>query len=206
MRLLPVLLRLLEVAVAAYVYVGWFSIMEVNGYKIEPGANLRDANLAGANLEGADLAGADLDSADLAGANLTKANLANANLYRADLSSACLQNSNLSGADFGQADLTNADLQGANLTKTDFIYAVLNGANLTGTNLDEAICHGMQLLNRQRLPFGKHVTEPYRDGKVLGSADLTGAIMPDGTIFNPVIRTDNWLKHYRDRAQERKSE
>lgn len=39
--------------------------MIVNGYKIEPDANLRDANLFGADLRGLDLRGADLRGADL---------------------------------------------------------------------------------------------------------------------------------------------
>jgi uncharacterized protein YjbI with pentapeptide repeats len=39
--------------------------VEVNGYTIEPGANL-----AGANLRGAGLYGANLERADLEGANL----------------------------------------------------------------------------------------------------------------------------------------
>ena len=170
--------------------------MKVNGYKIKPGANLVGADLSNACPQSIDLSNANLECADLSRADIRGVNLRGANLFHANLKVASLPG----------ADLSYADLQGANLTETDLIYATLNGANLTGTNLDEAICHGMQLLNRQRLPFGKHVTEPYRDGKVLGSADLNGAIMPDGTIFNPVIRTDNWLKHYRDRAQERKSE
>jgi len=42
--------------------------MEVNGYKIEPGANLESAYLTGANLRGADPTGANLSGADLEGA------------------------------------------------------------------------------------------------------------------------------------------
>ena len=38
-------------------------VVEVNGYTIEPGANLRGADLKGANLEGADLTEADLERA-----------------------------------------------------------------------------------------------------------------------------------------------
>jgi uncharacterized protein YjbI with pentapeptide repeats len=43
-------------------------VVEVNGYKIEPEANLREANLSGANLVGAFLVGADLSGANLDGA------------------------------------------------------------------------------------------------------------------------------------------
>jgi len=44
--------------------------MKVNGYKIEPEANLCEANLCGANLCRANLCGADLRSANLRRANL----------------------------------------------------------------------------------------------------------------------------------------
>ena len=47
--------------------------VEVNGYTIEPNANLSGAYLTGANLVGANLVGA-----NLVGANFTAANLTNA--------------------------------------------------------------------------------------------------------------------------------
>ena len=49
--------------------------MQVNGYTIEPGANLAGADLKGANLEGAHLFGTNLEGANLKGANLYGANL-----------------------------------------------------------------------------------------------------------------------------------
>jgi len=55
-------------------------VVEVNGYTIEPGANLYRAVLSEANLAGADLAGADLSGAHLSGAHLSGANLSGANL------------------------------------------------------------------------------------------------------------------------------
>ena len=48
-------------------------VVEVNGYTIEPGANLTGANLGDANLEGANLNGAWLEGANLNGANLNGA-------------------------------------------------------------------------------------------------------------------------------------
>ena len=42
--------------------------MEVNGYTIEPGANLRRADLRRADLKGANLEGANLTGANLEGA------------------------------------------------------------------------------------------------------------------------------------------
>ena len=45
-------------------------VVEVNGYKIEPRANLTSADLSNTNLADSDLAGAYLTYADLRGANL----------------------------------------------------------------------------------------------------------------------------------------
>jgi hypothetical protein len=92
--------------------------MEVNGYTIEPGADLAMANLAGANLHRANLARALLE-----GANLHRANLRGANLYWANLHRAYLH-----GADLARALLEGANLHGA----------LLEGANLRGANLHGA--------------------------------------------------------------------
>jgi len=64
--------------------------MEINGYKIEPNADLRGADLSGANLSYANLSGADLRHAYLSGANLRGADLRDANLRGANLSRANL--------------------------------------------------------------------------------------------------------------------
>ena len=53
-------------------------VVELNGYTIEPGANLDGANLFKANLEGVDLT-----NASLVGAVLEKANLKGADLQGA---------------------------------------------------------------------------------------------------------------------------
>ena len=81
--------------------------LTVNGYDIEPGADL-----SGADLSGADLSGADLSGANLYGADLSNANLSGANLGSADLNSARLSNANLSAANLGFADLGRARLKG----------------------------------------------------------------------------------------------
>ena len=59
--------------------------MIVNGYKIEPCANLSYANLSYANLSSANLYRANLYGANLTGADLSYADLCRANLYRANL-------------------------------------------------------------------------------------------------------------------------
>ena len=53
-------------------------VVEVNGYKIKPGADLERAKLEGADLSGADLARANLFGAKLEGADLSGADLARA--------------------------------------------------------------------------------------------------------------------------------
>ncbi|MDC2993670.1 pentapeptide repeat-containing protein [bacterium] len=92
----------------------------VNGYIIEPGADLSGADLSGADLSGADLSGADLTAADLTGADLSGADLSGADLSGADLSGA-----DLSGADLSGADLSGADLTGADLSHTELTYKTL---------------------------------------------------------------------------------
>jgi len=72
--------------------------MDINGFAIEPRADLAGANLAGADLTRANLTDADLTNANLTGANLTKANLAGANLTGADLTVANLTRTNFKGA------------------------------------------------------------------------------------------------------------
>ena len=84
---------------------GYCQGMEVNGFKIEPGADLSFADLEGADLRGANLSGADLRGANLSGANLGGAKLRGADLWGADLRK----------ADLRKADLTDAYLRGANL-------------------------------------------------------------------------------------------
>ncbi len=103
--------------------------MEVNGYKIEPYAN----------LEGADLRGADLRGADLRGANLR-----GANIWGADLRGANLRGANLEGANLEGANLRGAYLKGANL----------EGANLRGANLEGAYLKGAYLPAFQITPQG----------------------------------------------------
>jgi uncharacterized protein YjbI with pentapeptide repeats len=117
----------------------------VNGYTIEPNANLRGANLSGADLRGADLTmanlnGANLHGADLRGANLRWADLRVALLRGANLYGANLNGANLSGADLSEADLYGADLREANLREADLTMADLNGAKLPdGRTLKEYV-------------------------------------------------------------------
>ncbi len=77
--------------------------VRINGYKIEPSADLSKAFLFGANLTNADLRNTKLSGAFLYGANLESADLEGA-----DLSGATLRGANLSGANLESADLRGA--------------------------------------------------------------------------------------------------
>ena len=72
--------------------------VEVNGYTIEPGADLSGVNLSGVNLSGRNLSGANLSGANLSGADLSRARLTRADLTRANLRGANLKGANLRGA------------------------------------------------------------------------------------------------------------
>ena len=117
--------------------------MEINGYKIEPGANL-----AGADLSGADLSGAYMKTAGtntgcsyrnetgtgwiyFYGIDLSNARLVDANLTGANLRCANLSGTDLTGADLSDADLYHANLTNVNMTRTIFYGAYLGYVNLT---------------------------------------------------------------------------
>ncbi len=99
--------------------------MNVNGYEIKPGADLRCADLRCADLEGADLKGANLRGAILVGAILEGANLEGADL----------RDANLRGAYLRDAYLRDANLEGANLRGAYLRDANLKGADLEGAKL-----------------------------------------------------------------------
>ena len=86
--------------------------MTVNGYTIEPGAELRFANLRRRVLSGADLSDADLTGADLTGADLS-----GSILWRADFTCAILHNVNFTYADFCGTVLTSDQLMWLTLTR-----------------------------------------------------------------------------------------
>jgi uncharacterized protein YjbI with pentapeptide repeats len=176
--------------------------VEVNGYTIEPGANLRGANLRGANLSGVDLAGANFEGADLSGANLTDvhgygtrfalANLTEVNLLgaefnqsdfsRANLTKAKLSNANFYASDFGAANLSDADLTNADLSyyegeDPDGHPVWLHGANLSGAHLEKAHLRGAIL--PRAIFTGARLWNTDLHGANLREADFTGAILAE---------------------------
>ncbi|MDB2455598.1 pentapeptide repeat-containing protein [Planktomarina temperata] len=176
----------------------------VNGYTIEPGADLSDADLSdatltGAFLEEADLTGADLTGANLSGADLSFANLSYANLIGADLSfanlwgadlranlgGADLRGAGLSDADLSHAELTGAILTGAILTGADLFsanltYADLTNANLWGAALDNANLDGADLTGA--ILYGAYLSDADLTGAILDGANLSGANLSDADL------------------------
>ncbi len=86
-------------------------------HDLQPGQDLKLANLKGANLSGVNLSEADLSGANLVGAKLEGADLSLADLSQADLSGASLLVANLVGANLSRTNLYQADLTGADLTE-----------------------------------------------------------------------------------------
>jgi uncharacterized protein YjbI with pentapeptide repeats len=119
------------------------------------------------DLSGADFRNADLKEKDLSGRNLTNANLSNANLSDAFLHKVNLTGANLERANLFRANLFQANLSHANLRETNLIGADFSGADLSGADL-----RGAKIGTKDRLMI-----------KLTG-ANLSGVILPDGTVHN----------------------
>jgi len=137
----------------------------VNGYTIEPDADLTGAKLKGANLSGADLRRANLKDADLSGATLTDADLSGANLWKANLESADLRRANPSNAVLTFANLSYAKLFDAKMFGADLSYVNLRGADLRRANLS-----------------GASLWKANLESADLTGADLTGAYLCDAIM------------------------
>ena len=138
--------------------------MEVNGYKIKPGADLTGANLSNADLRNADL-GQNIhaaypyeyeeewprSSSDQAldfffeRRERVRSEWIDRGGGATRLCGACLIGANLAGAILKFADLSATDLRDANLTGADLTNANLTDANLTGANFKNAILTGAKM-------------------------------------------------------------
>ncbi|NMG11174.1 pentapeptide repeat-containing protein [Brasilonema sp. UFV-L1] len=118
------------------------------------------------DLSGKDFSRANLQGKDLSGRNLSHANLSGANLSDAFMHKVNLKGANLSEANLFRANLLLADLREANLRCANLIGADLSGADLRGANF-----MGARMKSGDRLLV-----------KLVG-ANLAGAIMPDGKIY-----------------------
>ncbi len=156
--------------------------VEVNGYTIEPGANLRGANLRGANLSGVDLAGANFEGADLSGANLT-----DVHGYGTRFALANLTEVNLFGAEFNQSDFSRANLTRAKLSHAKFYASDFGAANLSEADLTEADLSHYESESPDGRPVSLHGAN--LSGANLHKAHLRGAILPRANF----ARADLWL-------------
>ena len=119
------------------------------------------------DLSGVDLQGANLKEKDLSGRNLSNADLRGADLSDSFLHKVVLKEADLSGANLFRANLLQADLRGANLQATNLIGADLSGADLSGANLKGA-----------KIGSGDRIMVK------LTGANLYGAILPDGSLYD----------------------
>ena len=119
------------------------------------------------DLTGKDFSHANLSEKDFAGRNLSYANLSGANL-----SDSFLHRTNLTGANLFKANLFRANLLQANLREANLQQANLIGADMSGANLQGADLRGAKIGTGNRILV-----------KLVG-ANLSGAIMPDGSIHD----------------------
>lgn len=129
------------------------------------GVSLQGIYLRGVSLRGADLRWVDLSQASLMDVDLSQANLHGANLSSSNLLMANLSQACLSQANFQQAILIKTDLSETSLHTTNFQQANLSLANLMGAS---------DILTAD-----------------LQRAILSGATMPDGTVF---AKCSWWLR------------
>ena len=177
--------------------------IEINGYTIQPGADLRFADLSGA-----DLSNMDLSDIDFRGANLTNANLSGSNLHYASLGYYGVstqyeyveaKNTDLSGADlsnisfYGDGTASGvpgvayvhlrggfdfsvvADLSGADFSNMDLSNTSFDGLDLTGVNFKSATLDNASFENSN-----------------LSGADFGGAVVTNVNWFGANIDGANF--------------
>ena len=113
-------------------------VMEVNGYKIYPGANLDGANLTRAALARADLTGANLEGANLTRAKLTAGYRTRSYAPYPDMTRYLLwikSRDLLSGANLVEAESQSPRPDDAIGWRPDLTAANLAGVDLTNANL-----------------------------------------------------------------------
>jgi uncharacterized protein YjbI with pentapeptide repeats len=165
--------------------------VEINGFKLDPGAVLRGVDLSNADLSGALLADLDLSGANLAGADFSYAVLDSSNLHNADMSDSFLKKSVIVKSDLSEAKLKNATFQDlmikkSNLSKTkaenikilnseiedsDFIDADLSSAHifssyLDNNNLQKASFRGSNIIDAHFMAQNKYGNTDFSGSKI----------------------------------------
>lgn len=121
--------------------------------------------------ENPDLSGKDFSRANLKGRDLSSRNMSYSNLSGANLSDTFMHKVNLRGANLSEANLFRANLLLSDLREANLRFTNLIGADLSGADLRGADLTGARIRSGDRLLV-----------KLIG-AKLTGAIMPDGEIY-----------------------
>ncbi len=125
--------------------------------------------------QGADYRGQTLLGQSFKGFDLSHANMPNSLASEVDFRGANLYFANLSHADLKGADFSGADLSGTLLTHAD-----LRNAKLTGSRLDGARLYGADLRNADLR------------GTIMGSADLTRALLKGSIIDEKTVMNGHW--------------
>ncbi len=191
--------------------------MEVNGYKIEPGANLTGANLTEANLAYANLTESNFERANLTEAILKEVSQEwNQRLQPQRKDPKYLQNithpkwggigglraedfywpspalTNFVEANLTRADLTFANLHSSNLTNADLSQANLKDADLSYANLTKANLQGVNFTGASL--FKANLRGADFEGADLREADLTGADLR-GANLKEVVWDESTIGH-----------
>lgn len=151
----------------------------------------KDLDLSGANLSGISIYKSDMPEVKLVGANLS-----GAKLQKVNLSESCLQDADLHGAKLFEVGLSFSNLRKANLSQVEGFEVCFFASDLSYANLTNAEFSG---------DFRRcNLTRANMENSFLGYLDLSlanlfetnidlaeigeevifsGAIMPDGTIY-----------------------
>ena len=146
--------------------------MEVNGYKIEPGANLRGANLTGARLV----------KADLTKANLLEANLAYGVFTRADITEVNFTEANLKGAHLWGVNLNSIHTETSPLVHISRIKSRLEikyGRAVTLTELATEVEIAEDKVSEALQGSGY----AFRGEVILGGVNFQGAVWDESTVW-----------------------
>ena len=164
---------------------GGCSVDEISSYSECSGVDLAGADLSGRNLNSVNLSGANLEGTNFTGSDLTYANLSGANAQGAVFNAVRWWHGNAKDSNF-----VGSNFDGAYLDETNFVRADFSRANLVGASFGSSDLRGSHL--RDAVGFSNS------SGKIrkvsflnshLGSADLTGAVMP-GVTFRGALLTD----------------
>ena len=157
-------------------------VVEVNGYKIEPGADFSDANFGGVDfyerlglpINGGP--GAFLNGCIFKRANLRGSRHYHSNLLGADLTDADMRDTFCYETKFGKSNWGYGNEVPALLLRTDFRGAYLGGSNLCAVNASGALFADADL------------DYCSASGAIFDGADFTGANLKKLNEMHPVLK------------------